>query len=162
METGIKTRSGDDRYVEDCTVETDQPAFIPDDYIDIHAEKIRIYKQLDSVTSDKELDRFRTQIADRFGPLPAEVENLFHVVRIRNLGVQRGFEKIIVKNGLQIMFFVNNPMSGYYNSATFGKIIDSVNKNSTRYNFSQKDGKLRIISRNIPSLEAAYANLSRL
>ena len=101
-------------------------------------------------------------MADRFGPLPPEVENLFSVVRIRNLGAARGFEKIIIKNGLQIMFFINNPMSGYYNSATFGKIIESVNKANTRYTFSQKDGKLRIISRNVPSLEAAYANLSRL
>ena len=162
IETGVRTTAGNDYYVEDCTIETDQPAFIPDDYIDINAEKIRIYKQLDSVTSDKELERYRTQMADRFGPLPPEVENLFSVVRIRNLGAARGFEKIIIKNGLQIMFFINNPMSGYYNSATFGKIIESVNKASTRYTFSQKDGKLRIISRNVPSLEAAYANLSRL
>jgi len=162
IETGVRTTAGNDYYVEDCTIETDQPAFIPDDYIDINAEKIRIYKQLDSVTSDKELERYRTQMADRFGPLPPEVENLFSVVRIRNLGAARGFEKIIIKNGLQIMFFINNPMSGYYNSATFGKIIESVNKANTRYTFSQKDGKLRIISRNVPSLEAAYANLSRL
>ena len=162
VETGIKTKAENDCYIEDCTIETDQPAFIPDDYIDINAEKIRIYKQLDSITSDKELERFRSQMADRFGPLPPEVDNLLFVVRIRNLGAERGFEKIIIKNGLQIMFFINNPMSGYYQSATFGRIIESVNTASSRYTFSQKDGKLRIISRNIPSLEAAYANLRRL
>jgi transcription-repair coupling factor (superfamily II helicase) len=162
VETGIKTRSGNERYVEDCTIETDQPAYIPDGYIDINAEKMRIYKQLDAITSEKELERYRTQIADRFGPLPQEVDNLFYVVRIRNLGAAKGFEKIIIKNGLQIMFFVNNPMSSYYNSNTFGKIIESVNQSSTRYTFSQKDGKLRIISRNILSLEGAYTNLSRL
>ncbi len=162
VETGIKTRSGNERYVEDCTIETDQPAYIPDGYIDINAEKMRIYKQLDAITSEKELERYRTQIADRFGPLPQEVDNLFYVVRIRNLGAAKGFEKIIIKNGLQIMFFVNNPMSSYYNSNTFGKIIESVNQASTRYTFSQKDGKLRIISRNILSLEGAYTNLSRL
>ena len=162
VETGIKTKSDNDLYVGECTIETDQPAFIPDDYIDINAEKIRIYKQLDTITSDKEIARYREQLTDRFGKFPEEVENLFYVVKIRNLGVEKGFEKIIIKNGLQIMFFVNNPMSAYYKSKMFGDILASVNANSSRYSFSQKDGKLRIISRNVTSLEKAFDNLTRL
>jgi transcription-repair coupling factor (superfamily II helicase) len=162
VETGLKTKSDNDFYVSDCTIETDQPAFIPDDYIDVNAEKIRIYKQLDTITSEKEIERYRNQLTDRFGKFPPEVENLFQVVRIRNKGIEKGFEKIIIKNGLQIMFFINNPMSAYYNSKTFGKILDSVNADSTRYSFSQKDGKLRIISRNVGSLAQAMDNLLRL
>ena len=162
VETGLKTKSDNDFYVSDCTIETDQPAFIPDDYIDVNAEKIRIYKQLDTFTSEKEIERYRNQLTDRFGKFPPEVENLFQVVRIRNKGIEKGFEKIIIKNGLQIMFFINNPMSAYYNSKTFGKILDSVNADSTRYSFSQKDGKLRIISRNVGSLAQAMDNLLRL
>ena len=60
------------------------------------------------------------------------------------------------------MFFVNNPMSAYYKSKMFGDILASVNANSSRYSFSQKDGKLRIISRNVTSLEKAFDNLTRL
>ena len=67
VETGITTRSSRNTFTEDCTIETDKPAFIPDEYIDINAEKIRIYKQLDSMMSEKEIDRFAVQTADRFG-----------------------------------------------------------------------------------------------
>ena len=162
VETGITSKADNDYYVEDCAVETDQPAFIPDDYIDINAEKIRIYKQLDALKSDKELDRYALGLEDRFGRLPLEVKNLFDVVKIRNLGASRGFEKIIIKNGLQIMFFVNNPLTGYYQSDTFGKIIEKINEGTTDFVFVQKDGKLRVKARNVDSLSKALRNLERL
>ena len=108
VETGITTKQSRETFVEDCTVETDQPALIPDDYIDITAEKIRLYKQLDSLKDDREIDRLGRQLEDRFGPMPPQVKNLLTVVKIRNLGARSGFEKIIVKNGMQIMFFVSN------------------------------------------------------
>ena len=162
IETGVSTRPDNDYYVTECTIETDQPAFIPDSYIDISAEKIRIYKHLDSITSEKEIDRFRSELKDRFGAFPEELENLFNVVKIRNLGASRGFEKIIVKNGMQIMFFIGNPMSPYYKSKEFGDIIESVNKGKTRFSFVQKDGRLRVITRGVNSLSAALKNLQTL
>lgn len=162
VETGITSKAKNDYYVEDCIVETDQPAFIPDDYIDINAEKIRIYKQLDALRSDKELDRYALGLEDRFGRLPMEVKNLFDVVKIRNLGASKGFEKIIIKNGLQIMFFINNPLTGYYKSDTFGSILEKINEGKTDFVFVQKDGKLRIKARNVESLSKALRNLERL
>lgn len=162
VETGITSKAKNDYYVEDCIVETDQPAFIPDNYIDINAEKIRIYKQLDALRSDKELDRYALGLEDRFGHLPMEVKNLFDVVKIRNLGASKGFEKIIIKNGLQIMFFINNPLTGYYKSDTFGSILEKINEGKTDFVFVQKDGKLRIKARNVDSLSKALRNLERL
>ena len=162
METGISTRSVRDTYVEDCTVETDQPALIPDDYIDITAEKIRIYKQLDSLTDDREIDRLGRQLQDRFGPLPTEVKNLLEVVKIRNLGASTGFEKIIIKNGMQIMFFVSNPMSGYYQSKQFEKVIGRVNDNPSLFKVNQDNGKLRTVSRGVDSMDKALLNLRKL
>ena len=162
VETGITSKAKNDYYVEDCIVETDQPAFIPDDYIDINAEKIRIYKQLDALRSDKELDRYALGLEDRFGRLPMEVKNLFDVVKIRNLGASKGFEKIIIKNGLQIMFFISNPLTGYYKSDTFGSILEKINEGKTDFVFVQKDGKLRIKARNVDSLSKALRNLERL
>ena len=162
VETGISVRKNEEQYVEDCTLETDQPAHIPDDYIDITAEKIRIYKQLDSLTDDREIDRLGQQLADRFGPLPKEVENLLYVVKIRNLGVKMGFEKIIIKNGMQIMFFVSNPMSAYYRSSQFEKILKKVGDNPSMYKFNQDGGKLRTVSRGITSLEGALYILKKL
>jgi len=162
VETGITSKAKNDYYVEDCIVETDQPAFIPDNYIDINAEKIRIYKQLDALRSDKELDRYALGLEDRFGRLPVEVKNLFDVVKIRNLGASKGFEKIIIKNGLQIMFFISNPLTGYYKSDTFGSILEKINEGKTDFVFVQKDGKLRIKARNVDSLSKALRNLERL
>ena len=162
METGLSTRQAREAYVEDCTIETDQPALIPDDYIDIPAEKIRIYKQLDSLTDDREIDRLGRQLEDRFGPLPQEVSNLLNVVKLRNLGAQSGFEKIIVKNGMQIMFFVSNPMSGYYQSKQFERIIGRVNDHPALFKVNQDNGKLRTVSRGVDSMEKALQVLRRL
>ncbi|MBP5483761.1 MAG: transcription-repair coupling factor [Bacteroidales bacterium] len=162
METGITTRLNQEKFVDDCTIETDKPALIPDDYIDITAEKIRIYKMLDAMTDEREIDRFGAQIADRFGKLPQEVENLLYVVKIRNLGTLLGFEKIIIKNGMQIMFFVNNPISGYYQSKTFEKVLGKVNDNGALFKFNQDGGRLRTVSRGVDSLEKALQILKKL
>jgi len=162
VETGITSRSSQEKYVDDCTIETDKPAFIPDDYIDITAEKIRLYKMLDAMNDEREIDRLGAQVADRFGPLPQEVENLLYVVKIRNLGQILGFEKIIIKNGMQIMFFVSNPMGGYYQSKLFETVLSRVNDHPTQYKFNQDGGRLRTVSRGVDSLDKAYSILKRL
>ena len=162
METGIQVRQGVEKFVDDCTIETDKPAHIPDDYIDITAEKIRIYKMLDAQTDEKEIDRIGRQIEDRFGPLPDEVKNLLNVVKIRNLGTRMGFEKIIVKNGMQIMFFVNNPLSPYYKSKVFETVLGRVNENSQLYKFNQDGGRLRTVSRGVDTLDKALLILKKL
>ncbi len=163
VETGASiSRASQEKFVDDCTIETDQPAFIPDDYIDITAEKIRIYKMLDALTDDREIDRLAAQIEDRFGTLPQEVKNLLQVVKIRNLGSITGFEKIIVKNGMQIMFFVSNPLSHYYQSKQFEKVLSRVNENPTLFKFNQDGGRLRTVSRGVDSLEKALRILKKL
>jgi transcription-repair coupling factor (superfamily II helicase) len=161
VETGIVTRSDRGKFVTDCTIETDQPALISDDYIDVTAEKIRIYRTIDAMSSDKEIDRYASMLADRFGALPAELENLFEVVKIRNLGASLGFEKVIVKNGLLIAFFIANPMSPYYKTKTFATILEKTAE-MPRYELKQTENKLKIVVRNVPSLHEARAVLSKL
>ena len=161
VETGIVSSSRKGKFIEDCTIETDQPAMIPDEYIDITSEKIRIYKQLDSMSSDKEIDRLSSQIKDRFGEMPAEVENLFKVVKIRNIGAELGFEKIIIKNGMLIMFFVGNSMSGYYQSDTFGRIMEHL-ASMPQLVLKQTEGKLKIVTRGVDSLDKALNILNKL
>ena len=162
IETGVTHQRADEKYVDDCTIETDRPAFIPDNYIDVTAEKIRIYKVLDSLTEDREIDRIGSQLEDRFGPLPEEVKNLINVVKIRNLGAQLGFEKIIVKNGMQIMFFISNPISPYYKSKVFERAMMAVNIYSADFKLNQDGGKLRTVSRGVDSLDKALEILKRL
>lgn len=161
METGIIQKKENQKFVTDCTIETDQPALIPDDYINITAEKIRIYKTIDSMVSDKEIDRYAKQIEDRFGKLPLELVNLFNVLKIRNIGSYLGFEKIIIKNGLLIAFFISNPMSPYYKTQVFETILERVGSNG-KYEMKQSESKLKIIVRNITSLSEAKTTLSKL
>ena len=162
METGITTRSTDDNYVSDCTIETDQLALIPDSYIDMTAEKIRIYKELDSLGTEKELDAMKSRLADRFGPVPDELSRLFDIVRIRQLGQKLGFEKIIIKNGVMIAFFISNPLSKYYRSDRFSRILEGISNNPKIFELKQNDDKLRIFVRNIDSISKAYDVLRKL
>ncbi len=162
VETGIETGRGRGKFIEDCTIETDQPAFIPDDFIELSAEKIRIYKQLDSINSDKEMERYASQLADRFGTLPQEVDNLIMVVRIRNLGVALGFEKIIIKNGLLICFFIGNPMSPYYKSDIFATVMQRIGDRPGLFTLKQVESKLKIVTRGVDSLPKAFDILSKL
>ena len=162
VETGLTSRNVNESYISDCTIETDQLALIPDSYISMTAEKIRIYKELDSMASDEGIDKMKSQLVDRFGPLPPELDSLMEIVRIRHLGEKLGFDKIIIKNGLLIAFFISNPLSQYYKSKTFQNILYRLNENQRLFDMKQNDNRLRIVSRNVPDLFEAYARLSLL
>ena len=162
VETGLTSKNVKNTYVEDCTIETDQIALIPDEYIDITAEKMRIYKELDSLAGEKELDRMAKSLEDRFGPMPQELKDLFTIVRIRHLGEKLGLEKIIIKNGILIAFFITNQMSAYYRSDTFSDILKKISQENRIFELKQTESKLRIISRNIDSISKAYETLKKL
>ena len=162
VETGMTAAKTSGSFMVESTIETDQVALIPDSYIDITAEKIRIYKQLDGMTSEKEMELVKERLTDRFGKMPQEVINLFSVVKIKNLGSSLGFEKIIIKNGMLIMFFISNPMSMYYKSDVFGRILANANKYERIFNLKQTEGKLKIVSRGIDSLQKALDTMALL
>jgi transcription-repair coupling factor (superfamily II helicase) len=162
VETGIVTRSANENYTVDCTIETDQLALIPDSYIDLTAEKIRIYKELDSIVNEKDLDIMRVKLTDRFGKIPVELDRLFDIVKIRQLGVKLGFEKIIIKNGVLIAFFISNPLSQYYKSERFSKILENISTHQQLFEIKQPDNRLRIVVRNVDTISKAYEILKKL
>ena len=162
VETGIVTKGKDESFISDCTIETDQLALIPDTYIDMTAEKIRVYKELDSLSSDKEMESMKMKLSDRFGPLPDEVLRLLDIVKIRQLGKKIGFEKIIIKNGVMIAFFISNPLSQYYKSDMFSKVLEHISLHPKLFELKQNESKLRIFARNIDSITKAYETLSKL
>ena len=162
VETGMTAAKNSGSFMVESTIETDQVALIPDSYIDITTEKIRIYKQLDGMTSEKEMELVKERLTDRFGKMPQEVINLFSVVKIKNLGSSLGFEKIIIKNGMLIMFFISNPMSMYYKSDVFGRILANANRYERIFNLKQTEGKLKIVSRGIDSLQKALDTMALL
>ena len=162
VETGVNVKGKDENYISDCTIETDQMALIPDTYMELTAEKIRIYKELDSLSSDKELENMKKRLTDRFGKMPVELERLFDIVRIRQLGKKLGFEKIIIKNGVLIAFFITNPLSQYYRSDRFSKVLEKISMHPNLFEVKQPDGRLRIVVRNVDSISKAYSILRML
>ena len=162
VETGMTSARGDDNIVSDCSIETDQEALIPDEYIGITSEKIRIYKELDSLSDDRSIEKMKEKMKDRFGTMPQETERLFDIVKIRNLGERLGFEKIIIKNGILIAFFISNPLSKYFRSKRFSSVLDGINRNSPMFELKQNDNRLRIVVKNVPTIRKAWAVLNKL
>ena len=94
--------------------------------------------------------------------MPEELERLFDIVKIRRLGQKLGFEKIIIKNGVMIAFFISNPLSQYYRSDRFSKILESISVNQNSMELKQNDNRLRIFVKNVGSISKAYDILSKL
>lgn len=160
METYMSEGPSEEKINCECTIDTDIPALIPDDYIDITSEKIRLYKEIDSLKREHDFDDLRNKMTDRFGHIPEETDNLFYVVKIRNLGEKGGFEKIIIKNGIMICFFISNQMSSFYRSDSFEKILKNINDSS--FELKQTEGKLKLVARNIKSLSAAHSLVKKI
>ena len=104
----------------------------------------------------------KSRLTDRFGKMPVELERLFDIVRIRQLGKKLGFEKIIIKNGVLIAFFISNPLSQYYRSDRFSKVLEKISMHSKIFEVKQPDGRLRIVVRNVDGISKAYEILSML
>ena len=137
--------------------------------IDLHKPSVNAYVCLeskgslrDSCVEEKEIEQMKTRLVDRFGQLPDELSRLFDIVRIRQLGQKLGFEKIIIKNGVIIAFFISNPLSQYYKSDRFAKILENVTLNPNLFELKQNDNRLRVFVRNINSLSKAYDVLMKL
>lgn len=149
-------------YLTDAQIETDREAFLPDDYIGSSAEKLRLYRELDSISTEERLEKFRSELIDRFGDIPTPTEELFDIVRLRWLCIELGFEKAIVKNGILILKFIENPHSAYYQSELFGEILKVSTRPGGKFVFRQNNNKLSVVVRNIKDVAAATGVLREL
>lgn len=143
-------------YLTDCTIDTDLEILIPDSYISMTSEKIRLYKELDSIKGEEELERFVAGLEDRFGPLPPQAVQLTYIVRLRWLAIELGFEKIFIKNGVLIAWFVSNQLSAYYSSSKFASILKFLQNQHKRFRIKEQKEKLYISVENVKSVEQAY------
>ncbi len=155
----VRTEQGDSPaerenivYVNDCQIETDAEALLPDSYIAQPAEKLRIYRRLDEITDEKEMQRLVAELTDRFGALPKEAQTLADVVRLRWRCVALGFEKAKVKNGLMLLSFPADARSPYYKSDLFGGILKYVADNTAKLVLKQNNNRLGLTVRNISAL----------
>ena len=129
--------SKQDDFVSDCTIDTDLEILIPDSYVESITERLSLYTRLDNCEKEEELVTFHTEMIDRFGPIPNEVEDLFTTVRSRWLGVQLGFEKMSLKENIMRCYFVNKNDSPYFESDTFKNILDYLQKGTNKAKLKQ-------------------------
>ena len=114
-----------------------------------------LYRELDNIQTDEELDAYRSRLIDRFGPVPHEGEELMHVVLLRRLGRSLGCEKIMLKQGLLNMQLVSNPASAYYKSQTFGKVLSFVAANARRCDIREVKGRRLIRINGVSTVKEA-------
>ncbi len=126
-----------DDFVKDCSIDTDLEILIPDTYVESITERLSLYSRLDNCETEKDLTDFHTEMLDRFGPIPAPVEDLFVTVRCRRIAVELGFEKMILKNDTLKCFFVSNPDSPYFQSETFNGILQFLQKGTNKAKLKQ-------------------------
>ena len=143
----------------DTQVDTDLEVLIPDDYVNVQSEKIRLYKELDTMSQDSELERFKKEAEDRFGPIPPQLEELMDVVRLRREAQAMGIEKVVLKNGIMLCYFVSNQMSPFYSSDVFEKLLVNIQKYGSRFQMKESNGKLYFKVENVESVKQAVGRL---
>jgi transcription-repair coupling factor (superfamily II helicase) len=141
--------------VNDCIIETDLSLVIPDKYVSNISERLSLYSTLDSIKNEEELEKFQNSIIDRFGPLPEEVKDLVHTVRLRWKAEDLGFEKLIVKNDSIKAFFVSPDNEAYYKSDIFGKILQYVQSHSKKCRLKETNKKLILTIDDVRSIQDA-------
>lgn len=149
-------------FVKDCILETDLEIRIPDDYVNNVAERLSLYQDLDSLKNQNELDEFVIALEDRFGPAPQAVVELIESFKLRWLAQDLGLEKLVLKSGKMLGYFIGNPKSTFYDSPIFMKILDFVQKNPSYARLSEKNDRLRIIFDEINTIDEAYVELKKL
>ena len=130
-----------DNFVEDCSLESDLEMYFPDQYVPGSSERMLLYRELDNIDSDEELEAYKRRLEDRFGKVPREGIELMQVVPLRQLGKKLGCEKIILKQGFMQMQFVSNADSPFYRSTAFSKVLHFAEKHLRRCALKESKGR---------------------
>jgi transcription-repair coupling factor (superfamily II helicase) len=151
-----------DDYVKDTTIDTDLEILIPDGYVESITERLSLYTRLDNCENETELAGFEKELADRFGPVPPQVSDLFDTVRCRWLSVDLGFERLLLKDGTLKCYFVNNPTSPYFESPVFQAIIDFIQKGTNQARLKQTGKLFMLIVDKIESMQDILRYLRKM
>lgn len=156
-----KQITGDD-FIDDCAVESDLEMYFPDNYVPGSSERMLLYRELENIEKDEDLEAYRQRLIDRFGPVPRQGEELMQVVALRRIGKRLGCEKIILKQERMQMQFVSNPNSMYYQSAAFGKVLNYIGHHPRQCNLKEKNGKRSMVVSDVKSFEQAVKVLREI
>ena len=153
--------TGDD-FVDDCAVDSDLEMYFPDSYVPGSAERMLLYRELDHLDRDEEVEAFRQRMIDRFGPIPQEGDELIHVVGLRRVGKLLGCEKILLKGGAMQLQFVSNVDSSFYRSQMFSRVIAYATSHIQDCALKEKNNKRILRISHVKSVEQARSLLDMI
>ncbi len=146
----------------DCQIESDLELMFPTAYIENGSERMSLYRELDNLNNERELQDFIRRLEDRFGKLPEEALSLITALRLRWLAMRLGFEKLTLKNGRMIGYLVYNLQSDYYRSDTFGAVLNYMASHPRDCVLKEQNGKRMVSVRNVESVERAFDILEQM
>jgi transcription-repair coupling factor (superfamily II helicase) len=149
-------------FVSETVLETDMALLIPDDYVSSISERIQLYRKLDETNDDEGLRQFRVEIQDRFGPIPQETEELLASIELRRMANTIGFEKLILKNGSMIGYFVADQQSPYYQSPKFTRVLEFLKHHHHLGKMYEKNSSLRMSFTKVLSIDDARGLLTKM
>ena len=150
------------RFIDDAHIDIEVEAALPDAYVSQQAERLKLYRELDSTKDEEALQAFESRLTDRFGPLPRAAKELLNVVRLRWEAIRLGMERVKVKNGLMIVHFVGEENSPFYKSEAFMTLLQRVTQRPDRFVLKQHNNRLAMTVRNVKDVEDAYKTLQQL
>lgn len=151
-----------ENFVEECQVESDLELLLPADYVTGSSERMLLYRELDGLVLDRDVDEFRARLIDRFGPVPRETEELLRIVPLRRLATRLGVERVFLKGGRLTLFFVSNGDSPFYQSQAFGKVIDYMMRYPRRCDLRELKGKRSMVVKDVENVETAVGILQEV
>ena len=154
--------SKQDDFVQDCTIDTDLEIMIPDSYVENIGERLSLYTRLDQSESEEELTSMQVEMADRFGPMPDSVKDLFVTVSCRRAAISLGFEKITLKDHTMRCYFINRPDSPYFESQTFKNLLSFTQTSMNTANFKQVGKIFILIIRDVKGMENCLRVLNKM
>ena len=154
--------TANDLFVKECFVESDLELLLPAVYVPDSNERILLYRELDSLTTEKEIEAFGTRLQDRFGKLPDEARELMKMVVLRRKAQDLGIEKIYLKGGRMNIFFVDGKRKAFYESEQFGHILSFVHNTTFNCRLKEGDGRCVITVGNVKNVETALAFIEEM
>ncbi|MDO9511311.1 MAG: transcription-repair coupling factor [Bacteroidales bacterium] len=148
--------------VSDCQIETDLEVLIPVNYVGNLTERLSLYKEIDGINKEEDLEKFTSALTDRFGPMPLQVIELANALRLRWLAKEWGVEKLVMKNNMLTLFFISKPDSEFFQSEKFTRILKYVQTNPRGCRMKENKDKLTLGFGNILSIADALAKFKEL
>ncbi len=139
-------------YVNETNVETDMDIYFSSSYIPSDSERILLYRELDSMEEENDIENFRVKLKDRFGKIPHQAEELIEIVRLRSIAKKLGIERIFLKNGRMSLYLISNPESAYYKSAAFEKLLQFIKNNYKRTQLKEKNNRRYLLVENVTTV----------